>query len=109
MKVGEAVEVNIGQAVVQQGKIVEIDTESSTATIVIPATKVVMSFKTQLDTTATAENTGNEHVILGVESRDEGISTPVQEAVPVAQPVETPAVESTDEAAPVEEKTDEPT
>lgn len=114
MKVGETIAVNIGQATVQQAKIVEIDNENSLVTLVVPATRVVMSFRTELDTTTTSTDS-NQHVMLGLEN-EATPDAPVNEAqlaadappAEAATPVEAPTevVASSDNAnAAVEEKT----
>lgn len=87
MKVGDTVAVNIGASTVANAKIVELG--DGTATLVIPATKVVMAVRTELDTTPVAPSQGNEHAILGIETRENQV-TPAE--VSPANLVETPIV-----------------
>jgi hypothetical protein len=85
MKVGDTVPVNIGAATVTNAKIVELG--DGTATLVIPATKVVMGVRTQLDTAPTPTG-GTEHAILGVEPQ---APSPINGEQPEAQQA-TPAL-----------------
>ena len=98
MKVNDLVPVNVGAGVVAQAKITEVDAENSTVTLIIPATKVVMAYSTQLAPEATAPKTEptTETIITGVD-RVSG------EAAPVENSVSASPVENTDSENPVTE------
>ena len=99
MKVNDLVPVNVGAGVVAQAKITEVDAENSTVTLIIPATKVVMAYSTQLAPEAVAPKPEPtvETIITGVD-RASGEAAPVVENIDSASPV----VESPVETGPIE-------
>jgi hypothetical protein len=70
MKVGDGVPVTIANDVVAQARVVEIDREGNTATMIVPATRVVMALKVELDTTPTVTEPEKEVIITGVDRVD---------------------------------------
>lgn len=113
MKVGETVPVNIGAGVVAQAKITGVDTENSTVTMEIPATRVVMGYKVQLETAPpVAEPEGAHSVITGVDRVDAegnviGAETRDVPSESAAQGVENPpAEEVTDVVSSVDSDSD---
>lgn len=84
MKIGDTEPVYMAGQVVAQAKVAEFDAE--TATLIIPATRVVMAVRTSLQPAApeVPETTGNQHVMLGLENEN-----PVSEvAVVGGEPIE---------------------
>lgn len=65
MKVGDTFAVAIAGHPVANAAVTEI--ADGKATLVIPATQVVMAIRTELDPEAVAEPSGNQHVLLGQE------------------------------------------
>lgn len=111
MKIGDLVPVNIGAGVVAQAKITEVDTENSTVTLIIPATKAVMAYSTQLAPEATAPKPEptTETIITGVDRASGEVAPVVENTAPVETldgvtngPIETP------KPAPNEETPTEP-
>lgn len=66
MKIGDKVPVQIGPHQVAMAEVKEIDAKESTATLVVPATLVVMGYRTELTDLPTVEPT-TETVVLGVD------------------------------------------
>lgn len=94
MKVGDKVPVNIGGHTVAQAEVREMD--SGTATLVVPATLVVMGVRTELTDLPRVEQT-TETIITGVD-RASGESAPVVEGEQNANQTTqgtTPGVEGT--------------
>lgn len=93
MKVGDTEAVNIKGDVVAEAKVVEIDRDNNTVTLIVPATKVVMGLRLEIDTTpATPDESGTGHVLIGTED----VSGKTVDAT-------TTHVESVETAAPVAE------
>jgi len=90
MNTGDTYPVYLAGQVVADAKVVEFDSE--TATLIIPATRVVMAVRTELSAPEPVEPevTGNEHVMLGTAAEAPGAVTAVPEAE-VVQGVENPA------------------
>lgn len=92
MKVGDTEAVAIRNDVVAQAKVVEIDRDNNTVTLIVPATRVVMGLKLEIDTTPPAPSEeGTGHVLIGTEG---AVTTHVESAAPVegTVSVENPAV-----------------
>lgn len=71
MKVGDTEVVSIKGDAVAEAKVVEIDREGGTVTLIVPATKVVMGLRMEIDTAPPAPTEGGTgHVLLGVETND---------------------------------------
>ena len=111
MKVGDTEVVSIKGDAVAEAKIVEIDREGGTVTLIVPATKVVMGLRMEIDTAPPAvDESGTGHVLLGVDepggSGVEATATHVESATAVetTQP-ETPSVSGTDTETPTGEAT----
>lgn len=104
MKVNDLVPVNVGAGVVAQAKITEVNVEDSTVTLIIPATKVVMAYSTQLAPEAVAPKPEPtvETLITGVD-RASGESAAVVETIAPTSEVTNTGVET----GPIE--TDKPT
>lgn len=117
MKVGDPVAVNIAGDVVAQAKIESVDEVARTVTMVIPATRVVMGLKVELDTAPpVAEEPSKQVIITGVDRVDSegniieggstsapGESATVVENAENATSTETPTGGATQEAiTPVE-------
>lgn len=118
MKVGDTVPVVIAGQTVTQASVKELG--DGTATLVVPATLVVMAVRTELalapeeSTTAPEEGAGGaEHVVLGVEERQaasvvetntDASQTPTEPAVVVRESAEIDASDAIKEetTAPVE-------
>lgn len=83
MKVGDTVPVNIANDVVAQAKIVEVDREKNQATMIVPATRVVMALKVELDTTPTQSEPEKEVIITGVDRVDGDGNVVSSESAPV--------------------------
>lgn len=71
MKRGDKIPVNISNDVVAQAEVVEIDETNRTVTLIVPATRVVMGLRVELDTTP-PEPTGEGAavVVTGVDRLD---------------------------------------
>lgn len=70
MKVGDTVPVTIANDVVAQAKVVEIDRDQNSATMIVPATRVVMALKVELDTAPQVTEPEKEVIITGVDRVD---------------------------------------
>ncbi len=104
MKVGDTVPVNIGAHTVAQATVKELG--DGTATLIVPATLVVMGTRTELSDIPT-QPSGAEHQLLDDNiTPNEPVVEPV-EAVekPVEQPVDNPS--TTVDNAPTEPKPEE--
>lgn len=96
MNVNDLIPVNIAGDVVAQAKVTEIDKEKNTVTMIVPATKVVMGLRVELDTAPpVAEEPTTQTIITGVDRYDgegnliPGASTSAPgESAPVVAPVE---------------------
>lgn len=88
MKVNDTVPVTIAGQVVAQAQVEALD--DSTATLVFPATRVVMAVRTEL-TYETPETPDVETIITGVDRPE---SAPVVEAPTSAPTVDAPVVEA---------------
>lgn len=74
MKVGDKVPVNIGMHVVAQAEVKNVNTKDSTATLVVPATLVVMGVRTELTDLPSTEP-ATETIISGVEAPNEPVES----------------------------------
>lgn len=83
MKVGDTVPVNIGHHTVAQAQVKSVDTKENTATLVVPATLVVMGIRTELTDLPSAES-ATETLITGVEA-----PTEPEESATVGEPIDT--------------------
>lgn len=110
MKVNDLVPVNVGAGVVAQAKITEVDAENSTVTLIIPATKVVMAYSTQLAPEAVAPKPEPtvETIITGVDRTEGGEAAPVVETIAPTQAVETGPIETPKPEEPAKEVPAEP-
>lgn len=71
MKIGDTFGVYIAGQQVAEAKIVELEDEK--ATLIVPATRVVMAVRTSLEPEVTPETPaveGNQHVMLGLENEN---------------------------------------
>ena len=82
MKKGDTVPVNIAGDVVAQAVVADIDKEANTVTLIVPATKVVMGLRVEIDTApAPVGEPSTQTIITGVDRYDsdgnviEGAST----------------------------------
>lgn len=78
MKIGDTEPVYMAGQVVAQAKVAEFDSE--TATLIIPATRVVMAVRTSLAAPPepeVPEASGNQHVMLGLENENPTSETAV--------------------------------
>jgi hypothetical protein len=110
MKKDDIVAVDISGQKVQDGKVKSVDWENGQVTIVIPATEVVMAFRTQLDPAATApKSETTHHAILGTEqsSPESAVVPPAPEVSETVTPV-APVEAVTPPPAPVENNTETP-
>lgn len=99
MKVGETVPVQIGTGVVAQAKIVLM--EDGIATLEFPATRVQMSYVTQLapEAVAPVEEAGTQTIITGIDRVDnEGNIIDSTSAVPVQAVESAPVVGNAENA-----------
>lgn len=82
MKTGDTIPVTIAGDVVAQAKVTQIDKDANTVTLIVPATKVVMGLRVEIDTApAPVEEPTKQTIITGVDRVDaqgnviEGAST----------------------------------
>lgn len=78
MKIGDKIGVYLANQLVAEAEIREL--EDDKATLIIPATRVVMAVRTSLEPEAgpaPVEPTGNQHVLLGDEREAPGANAPV--------------------------------
>lgn len=112
MKIGDKIPVNIGNHTVAQAEVKEMS--DGTATLIVPATLVVMGTRTDL-TDLPSDNTGTEVIVdevertVGTESVVESTETPVEareqnQATSESETNEAPVVEdiSSESSEPVE-------
>lgn len=108
MKVGEYVPVTIAGQVIAQAVIKEIG--NGTATLIVPATQVVMGVRTELDTGPVEQTPSKQVIIDGVDRVDangEVIEAPAPVEAPKAEDV-TASVEPAPVAEPQPEATEAP-
>jgi hypothetical protein len=98
VKVGETLEVTIGGMKVADAKIVEVDHKKNTVEIVVPATRAVMGFKTQLDVPPTPVAPEVQHEVVEVERTAPVEQTSEQTTPPVTDKPETTVTEQTESA-----------
>lgn len=97
MNVGEKVDVLIGGSVVAQAEVKEVG--DGTATLIVPATRVVMAVRTELAPEVGPDNSSGTQTII-----DEVVRTPVEnagDAAPVEQNSVTSAAPDTSEQSKV--------
>ena len=71
MKTGDTVPVTIAGDTVAQAKVTEIDKDNNTVTLIVPATRVVMGLRVEIDSApAPVEEPAKQTIITGVDRVD---------------------------------------
>ena len=106
MKIGDEFEVTIGGKVVGRAKAVALDEKESQVELVIPATRVVMSYTTQVTLDPARRAGGTEHQVLGVEP-SAGVEVETQPVVDAPNPQSVPQTNTVEEVKTPEVSTPE--